>query len=163
MVIFYYIIIALIFLFDQLTKYLIFTSLPFGHEFKVSAFLSIAHVQNKGAAFGLFRNQQLFLIIIGILVLFIVTIYRYRKPEASSLLTIGVAFLMGGNLGNLFDRIYHGFVVDFIRIPYWPTFNIADITINIGVLLISIFLITTNDENKVTAHDVADSSDYGNN
>lgn len=110
------------------------------------------HVQNTGAAFGIFSNKQLFLVGVGLLVFAIITLYRIKRPELPRYLDVGLGFLMGGLLGNLSDRIFHGFVVDFIKLPYWPTFNMADIAINVGVVFITYYLIFTPDDEKEKSH-----------
>jgi signal peptidase II len=80
-----------------------------------------------------------------------VTIYKQKQSNISLLLDIGLAFLIGGDLGNLFDRIFHGGVIDYIKFPYWPTFNFADISINIGIGLIILYLFITekNEEQEI--------------
>ena len=106
-------------------------------------------MQNKGAAFGIFHNQQVFLISVGILVLVAISIYRHRHAPIPLVLNTGLAFLIGGDLGNLSDRILRGSVVDFIKVPYFATFNVADIAINIGVAIISFYLIFSSEKKEI--------------
>lgn len=90
-------------------------------------------VENRGAAFGLFQNSIPFLVLISIAVFFLI-LYFYRQEKNPPLfLTISYGLLLGGALGNLYDRIFLGYVVDFINLTFWPTFNAADICINLGV------------------------------
>lgn len=119
-----------------------------GQIFDVIPFIQLTHVQNPGAAFGLFGSQKFFLIAIGIIVLVMVTLYKQKRHNIPPSLDCGLAFLIGGNLGNLFDRIFHGFVIDFIKLPHWPTFNIADISINIGIGLIILYLFLSEENNQ---------------
>lgn len=97
--------------------------------------ISIRYVQNTGAAFGLFQNNAFFLGIISIAVAIALIVYcaigrvHYKLPYF---------LLIAGALGNGIDRIFRGFVIDFIDLGWWPVFNIADIAITIGVLLLLI-------------------------
>lgn len=108
-------------------------------------------VGNKGAAWGLFRGLPddwrvpFFVVISVVAIAVILAIYR-RTLEDQRLLRIALTFILGGALGNLFDRIRHGYVVDFIdwfvREYHWPTFNVADvaITTGVGLLLLDMLL-----------------------
>lgn len=146
MTIVYYFIIVLVYTLDQVSKYFIQSHLAIGQGFHLVSVFSILHVHNTGAAFSILKNNQLLLILIGLIVAVIISTYQHSKPNLPTFLTVGLAFLMGGNLGNLSDRILHGYVVDFIQLPYWPIFNVADIMINLGVALIAIYLIFDHEE-----------------
>lgn len=125
----------LIILIDQITKNYI-SQFPLDKSIEILPFLKITHLHNAGAAFGILQHKQYFLITVGIAVLIFVTLYKQIKAPIPKTFDLGFAFLIGGNLGNLFDRIFHGYVIDFITIPHWPTFNVADVSINIGIILI---------------------------
>jgi signal peptidase II len=108
--------------------------------------LNIVHVENRGAAFGLFDNQTLFLVAVGIISLVvIVLILRYLSP-ATILSIVSVSLILGGAVGNLIDRISRGSVTDFIEfhvqdVFLWPAFNFADSFVVIGTLtfILSLF------------------------
>lgn len=96
----------------------------------------ITYMKNPGGAFGLLPHQTSFFIIVTILlVVFIFFCYRYL-PQRYTLLRIGLAFQMGGAFGNLVDRLRIGYVIDFFDFRVWPIFNIADMVIVIGALMI---------------------------
>lgn len=106
---------------DQLSKY----------AARASGF---PYVKNTGAAFGILQGQQILLIVIALVVLGFLFYYSHEHPVA-------LGFLLGGTLGNLFDRVVFGFVTDFIHLPFWPSFNIADTfnVVGVGLLLLDAF------------------------
>lgn len=135
------IIVAVVIIFDQLTKLAITTSMEIGQSITViNNFLYITYVRNPGAAFGLLPYQTLFFILIT-LVVAVLIIYYYRiLSDNHKWLRYGLALQLGGALGNLIDRISGGYVVDFIDFKIWPpVFNLADsaIVIGIGIFLIA--------------------------
>ena len=97
--------------------------------------------KNTGAAFSLLENQTIFFILIGVLVIFYIFNYLI-KDKISTLEKISYIFLTGGIIGNLIDRIIYGYVVDYLRFIIFgynfPIFNLADICITIGVILLII-------------------------
>lgn len=103
--------------------------------------LRLVYVENKGAAFGLFQNKQYILALVAILVIAYLIRFIYLKQYTDKLQYYGAAFLLSGAIGNLIDRLTLGYVIDFIDLPYWPTFNLADIFINVGVVLFIISLL----------------------
>lgn len=131
---------------DQLSKAWIRSSLPEGHSLFRLGFFRLTHVQNTGAAFGLFPDQSLiltiFAIIAGTAVLFFV-LYGHRYfPWLENLSTMLVFGLMlGGTVGNLIDRFRFGYVTDFIDFSYWPAFNVADSAVTVGVILFALLLL----------------------
>jgi signal peptidase II len=102
----------------------------------IKNFLYITYVQNTGVAFGFFRDQRVPLLIIGFIVCAIVMYFYLHTRKKDPMVTTALAFIMGGSLGNLYDRLFHGFVIDYIDFRFFPVFNLADISINIGVALI---------------------------
>ncbi len=97
-------------------------------------------VHNTGIAFGLFKNQGIVFIIIPIIaiILLIFNIYYYRnnKDDLSRTYIVAFSLILGGAIGNLIDRIYFGYVIDFIDFRIWPVFNVADSAITIGAMII---------------------------
>ena len=137
---------------DQYTKHLATIRLEGKEPIDViRGFLQLRYAENPGAAWSLFASVSESIRIpffIGIKTLAVaVMVWFYRKLAGSSrLIAWSLAVLTGGTLGNLVDRIHHRNVVDFIRVHYgrfsWPTFNVADIAITVGVTLMVIALIT---------------------
>ena len=145
----------LIFLFDRLSKiYVIFIDNKFsGSEIFSSKFLNIILIWNEGIAFGLlsfnektFYNLLTFIILIIILIIFFMVIKSYGLKKYSLLM------ILGGALGNVYDRIFYGAVPDFIDFHignfHWFIFNVADIFITLGVIFMIIIEITGNNKNK---------------
>ena len=108
-------------------------------------FLSLHFVKNYGAAFGILQNQKLFLLIIPIVALFIIA-YYLRSMKKENILFYALLLLLGGTIGNLIDRIFFGYVIDFIDLGFFPSFNLADSAITIGVLIVSYQLIQRHDK-----------------
>jgi len=125
---------------DQLSKVWIRSNLLVGQSLFEAGFFRIIHVNNTGAAFGLFQGQSFLLTIValvGITVLLVYVLVIYRKfPLLDNRLgrsTLGL--VLGGAVGNLIDRLRFGYVTDFISVGLWPAFNIADSAITVGVIL----------------------------
>jgi signal peptidase II len=107
-------------------------------------FLDLVYVENTGAVFGLFSNQTVPLIALGIAGSLIVLLFVLHFPPVAHLGTVSTAFILGGQVGNLIDRIRLGHVVDFIDIHFrelfsWPAFNVADAAITVGIFALIYF------------------------
>ncbi len=130
------------FITDQLTKLWIIKNVSHGEDIVVvKNFLSITYTTNPGGAFGLFSKYSYLLLILGIIVA-VAGIVMAKKIFALPLsYQISLGLLLGGSLGNLLDRIKYGKVIDFIAFSFWPTFNIADVAIciGIGILIINMY------------------------
>ncbi len=128
--------VALVFLLDQLTKYVVIELLNPGMSYPFRGFFRFTHVHNTGSAFGIFQGLNtplIFVSFVGIVIL--VLIYR-SQPNPSNLLRFSLGLQLGGALGNLIDRLRLGFVTDFIDIGPWPVFNIADAAIVTGLIIL---------------------------
>lgn len=127
--------ILLLFTMDQLTKYLIRASLDLYQSVPVVAgFFHLTYTQNTGGVFGIFPERTLFFSLGAILLLLLLSIFIYFF-HYPFLQRLGLFFIMGGALGNLFDRLYFGYVTDFLDFRIWPVFNLADLFVVCGVLL----------------------------
>ena len=127
---------VLVFLLDQLTKYVTIQTLAVGHSFPLRGFFRFTHVHNTGSAFGILQGLNtplIFVSFIGIIVLAL--IYR-SQPQPSVLLRLSLGLQLGGAFGNLVDRLRLGYVTDFIDIGPWPVFNLADASIVTGLILL---------------------------
>ena len=128
---------------DQLTKQLVVRSInPYEASIVVPDFFSLVNVTNDGAAFGSFKGNNTFFVIISIFALVVVTILLVRRQRTDLWRDVSLALLLAGILGNLTDRLLHGHVIDFLlfnlHIRYadpWPAFNVADSCISIAVML----------------------------
>lgn len=118
---------------DQLTKFLV-SRAPLGTTTPIFGnFLTITHHQNTGAAFSILQNQNVLLM--GITVIVLLAAFWYY-PRIAKNQMLYVALIVGGAMGNLVDRLLHGYVIDFIAFSFWPAFNVADATITIGAVLL---------------------------
>ncbi|HEY5992119.1 MAG TPA: signal peptidase II [Candidatus Udaeobacter sp.] len=128
---------------DQLTKQLVLRSIsPYEGRIIVPDFFSLVNVTNTGAAFGSFRGNNVFFIVISIVALVVVVTLLVRPRTPDGLRDLSLALLLAGILGNLTDRLLYGHVIDFLlfnlHIRYadpWPAFNVADSCISIAVVL----------------------------
>lgn len=131
----YFVIIAMsVTVLDQLTKFFV-SRLPLAISVPVLGnFLALTHRQNTGAAFSILENQNIFLISVTLLVLLAIVWYypRVTKDQLPY-----AALIVGGAVGNLLDRLLRGYVIDFISFSFWPAFNIADMAITIGALVLA--------------------------
>ena len=127
----------LIFLIDQFTKYLIFYNNKVFIN-KDYLLFKLDFVKNYGAAFNIFSGNRIFLSFISIFFSILLIYLIFRKNTINSLDLYSYSFILGGTVGNGIDRIYKGFVVDFINLNIinFPVFNIADISINIGFIFL---------------------------
>jgi signal peptidase II len=120
---------------DQLTKRLIGDGIAPGDDDAILPFLKLVHVRNTGVAFGFLPGGGLVVLILTGAALALLVVYFARRPT-KALLWLPTGMLLGGATGNLADRIREGAVTDFIKIPLWPAFNIADVAITFGVLVL---------------------------
>ena len=111
------------------------------HFIEVTGFFNLVHVWNNGVSFGMFSNFEYSKIIFSVIVaiiLVIMLVWLYRNRDI--FLSIAIAFIIGGAIGNLFDRIKYGAVADFLDFHlasyHWPAFNIADSFVFIGVAML---------------------------
>src|SRR3954463_4179063 len=126
---------------DQLTKTLVLRQIiPEEPRVIVPDFFALVFVTNTGAAFGSFRNNNLFFIILSCVALVVVLTLLARRHQPDALRDVSLALLLAGVLGNLTDRLLHGHVIDFLlfdlHLPLahpWPAFNVADACICIAV------------------------------
>ena len=123
---------------DRLTKLFFIHLLSYGESLPlIRNVLHMTLVHNTGIAFGLFKEQGVVFIVIPIIaiILLVFNIYYYRQNNEALSRPYIIAFslILGGAIGNLFDRIVYGYVIDFIDFRIWPVFNIADVAIVCGV------------------------------
>jgi signal peptidase II len=125
-----------VFVLDMVTKNLVAASVPFGTEVPVVGhFVGITNVRNSGAAFGLVPAGAGVFLVASVVVSIALVVYVARTPIG---LWGGVVLglILGGTIGNGFDRLVYGFVTDFVNVHFWPVFNVADSAISIGVVLL---------------------------
>ncbi len=121
---------------DQGTKALATSLVSRGDRVEVLPFLHIENVRNKGVAFGIGGDISAVLIAATVVLLLGFLVFFAVRGGSGWLVWLPAALLIGGALGNLADRVRDGAVTDFISVPLWPTFNLADLAITVGVLLL---------------------------
>ena len=134
---------------DQISKFLVLIFLGFENSKNIIPyFLNFNLVKNKGAAFSLLSNSTTFLTITSIFASFILITLIFKYPNKSYWNSIGLTYLLGGTIGNGLDRLFRGYVLDFLELlPInFPIFNVADISINIAIICFIIDIIKTKDK-----------------
>jgi len=138
---------------DQMTKFLVVTYLaPHGAWAPIPAlsnFFTIEYTTNTGAAFGLFKDWGPIFIGVAVVVIAAIIIYQNQVPQEAWLVRLALGLQLGGAMGNLTDRLRLGHVTDFIYFHFWPLFNVADMSIVTGVILLAFTML--REERKPSA------------
>jgi signal peptidase II len=122
---------------DQLTKHLVRAYIDPGDTFPDGWAVRLVNVSNTGAAFGILQNQGAFLVITSVIGVVAILLYYAYPPFEYWPMTAALALVLGGAVGNLSDRIRLGEVTDFIDFPRYPSFNVADSSIVVGVAVLA--------------------------
>ena len=138
-----YIISLILLTLDQLVKLLVKSNFKLHEELElIPNFFSLHYLQNDGAAFSILQNKTYLLVIVAIICLSIMVYYIQKEKEFTRLSSISLGLILGGIIGNLLDRIIYKKVIDYLSFTFFtysfPVFNIADIGITIGALLLII-------------------------
>jgi signal peptidase II len=126
-------------LLDQVTKALVVANVDRGDRDAVFPGVELVHVRNRGIAFGLFDGGGALLTVLTLVALAALLVY-FALHATRPLLWLATGLLLGGALGNMVDRTREGAVTDFIDVPLWPAFNVADVAITVGVLTLLLAL-----------------------
>jgi signal peptidase II len=127
---------------DVLTKWLVRSNMVLGESIPKEGIFRLTYVTNTGGAFGIFANQAFLLALIAIIGVSVFLFYLRYLPLESTLLKVGLGLDLGGAAGNLIDRLrFDGKVTDFIDIGAWPVFNVADMSLVVGTILIAYYLL----------------------
>jgi signal peptidase II len=122
---------------DQATKIYLSRILRLNESIPViKNFLDITMVHNRGAAFGIFRNQVYLFIISAILAILLV-VFNLKNNKHNKYYLISLSLILAGAIGNLIDRVRLGYVIDFLNFHFWPVFNVADSAITIGAVMLA--------------------------
>lgn len=137
--------ISVILIADLLTKYFVNKGMELGAEKDfIPKIINLVNVHNSGAAWSIFSGNQVFLIVFTFIFLVAFGYFYYKESKNGVLFHIAGAFIVGGCIGNLVDRLAFGYVRDMIHLEFWssfPVFNVADSFVCIGVFLMIIFYI----------------------
>jgi len=121
---------------DQVTKHVVSSQLSLDEEVAIIGPFSIHHVQNSGIAFGLFPDATAAVIVLTTVAVAWMLVFFARAGARHPVLPVALGLLLGGSISNLADRLRLGHVTDFLDLRYWPAFNIADVCIIVGVVLL---------------------------
>jgi len=157
----YFLVSLAVLLLDQWTKGIITRAFDV-HQSRtvVGGLFDLTYVRNSGAAFGLFASvdcsiKAMLLNSVAVLVFIVVSAYALRSSHKSVRLQVGFSLILGGAIGNLLDRVRFGYVVDFLDFSvsghHWPAFNVADSAICIGVALLFLDMLRSEEERPVPA------------
>jgi signal peptidase II len=128
-------VLALIVLVDQVTKALVRNGVEVGEEDSILPAVTLVHVRNTGVAFGAFSGGGIIVVVLVALALSAL-LYYFVTHIDKPLIWLPTGMLLGGSIGNIIDRVRDGAVTDFVKLPAWPAFNVADISITFGVLVL---------------------------
>ena len=149
-------IVLVIVVLDQITKIWADTTLTMYEQIPITGFFNITKAYNYGAAFSFLDNaggwQRWFFTAVSLIVSIVLSVWLFRMTRAERWLSLSIALILGGAVGNLIDRVWYGYVVDFIQVywktSYFPSFNIADAAITCGtIILLVLTLFEKNDVN----------------
>lgn len=136
---------------DQIVKYLVSVNIGVGETaFSVLNIFDVTYVQNQGAAFSVLSGRTVVLSVISVLFCIAVAVFWIKKKPSNPLLCTSLSLLFAGALGNGIDRIFRGYVVDYINLTFinFPVFNIADIGVTVGAALFILYIIFFDKEDK---------------
>jgi signal peptidase II len=140
-----FVVAAIVVVLDQLTKALIINAFGPSENGKsttiIPRVLDFRHDENTGAAFSLFQGRSTTLLLIGLIVIGVLIYYYRALPQGNPLLRTAVGAVLGGAVGNLIDRVRLGHVTDWIHVTHYPTFNLADSCITVGMITLAVYLL----------------------
>lgn len=145
MMIFLIVLSIFFFLVDLISKIVIENLLYLGQSIKViNNFFSITYVRNTGAAFNILSEHTWLLVVISFLIIILIGVYIYKNKPKTKIEYISYSMILGGAIGNLYDRVVNGYVIDFLDFNIfgyeYPIFNLSDSFIFIGVVILIIYM-----------------------
>ena len=154
MVFIYLAIAALVVVVDQVIKFFVSTNLkPIGSAVAIPHLLDLVYVENRGVAFGMFKDMRWIFVALTSVVIVVFLALLIKNGNKSKLFSISAALIIGGGIGNLIDRIFLGYVIDYLQLSFFsPVCNFADYCISIGTVLLVIYLLffyDTKDGKKI--------------
>jgi signal peptidase II len=140
-------------LLDQITKMIVVKTMPLYHSIPlIDGVFSFTHIRNMGAAWGMFSDNRWVFIAATAIALIVLPLLLYKYRKLHFVFGLALSLIIGGAAGNMIDRVFLGYVVDFLEFTFisFPVFNVADCGVVIGTgLLIVYFIIGTIKENKM--------------
>lgn len=147
MVFIYLLIAALVVVIDQIIKYFVCLYLkPIGSTTAIPHLLDLVYVENRGVAFGMFKDMRWLFVALTSIVIVVFIIMLIKNYSKSKLFSVSAALIIGGGIGNLIDRLLLGYVVDYLQLSFFsPVCNFADYCISVGTVLFVIYLLFYSD------------------
>ena len=138
---------AVLVIIDQIIKYLISAYLqPVGSVSVIDNIFSLTYVENKGVAFGMFSDMRWIFVALTSILLVIIIFYMFKKRPKGKFFYVCAALIIGGGIGNLIDRIFYGYVIDYLSLSFFPPVcNFADCCITAGTIMLVIYLLFFSD------------------
>ena len=137
----FFLVAAIVVALDQLSKYLVRAKMDPGQSIPEHGFFRFTYGTNTGGVFGLFSNQTFLITVAAVISVVVILLYSRHRMAQSMLVKVSLGMILGGSIGNLIDRVRLGEVTDFIDVGAWPVFNLADSAIDIGVVLLIIYIL----------------------
>lgn len=128
-------VLACVLLADQVVKALVTSSLQRGEERQIVAGVKLVNVRNNGVAFGQLQNGGAIVAVVIVIAVLALLVY-FSRNGTRPWVWLPTGLLLGGAVGNIVDRLREGAVIDFVKLPYWPPFNVADSAITVGVVVL---------------------------
>ena len=132
-------VLAVVLAVDQAVKALVTTSLQRGDVREIAAGIKLVNTRNSGVAFGQLQDGGAIVAVVIAIAVTALLVYFARHAH-QKLVWLPTGMLLGGALGNIVDRIREGAVIDFLKLPYWPAFNVADAAITVGVVILLVVM-----------------------
>ena len=138
---------ALVVIIDQVIKYFVSVNLkPIGSTVAIPHLLDLVYVENRGVAFGMFKDMRWIFVALTSIVIVVFLVFLIKNGNKSKLFSVASALIIGGGIGNLIDRIFLGYVIDYLQLSFFsPVCNFADYCISIGTVLLIIYLLFFSD------------------
>ncbi len=143
---------AVVALFDQIIKYFVSTDLqPIGSVNIIDGLFKLTYVENRGVAFGMFTDMRWIFVVLTSAMLAVIIIYMFKKRPSGKFFYISSGLIIGGGIGNLIDRVFYGYVIDYLSISFFPPVcNFADYCITAGTIMLIVYLLFFSDMSKDT-------------
>lgn len=138
---------AVLVVIDQVIKYFVSAYLqPVGSVVVIDNLFSLTYVENKGVAFGMFSDMRWVFVALTSALLAIIIFYMFKKRPKGKFFYVCAALIIGGGIGNLIDRIFYGYVIDYLSLSFFPPVcNFADYCITAGTIMLVIYLLFFSD------------------
>ena len=140
---------SIVFVLDRITKIMVTGNMSYGQSIKILPdIFHFTFVFNNGTAFGLLKGQNALLAVFSALAIILIAAYAMTHKWLGPVVSSALGLIVGGALGNLFDRVRFGHVIDFLDFRVWPVFNIADSAITIGMVILAWYILSNSAKGK---------------